>query len=228
MSQVSRITPSVITVSLLFAAFLILSNLTAFKLVQYAHLIFPAGLVFFPITYIFDDILTEVYGFKVSRRIIWSALLANIVVMLGTCATVYLSPSPFWHDQQAYATVYQAVPRTFLASIVGYLSGEFVNSMLLAQLKVRFSGRYLWLRFIVSTAIGVGIDTILFSHVAFWGLIPYRVIWSIIGTMYGLKLAYEIVVTPITYKVSNALKRKDNIDHYDTNTAFNPFSLSLD
>lgn len=228
MSQSSRMTPNVITISMLFSAFLILSNLTAFKLVQYAHLIFPAGLLFFPMTYIFDDILTEVYGFKVSRRIIWSALLANSVVMLGTLLTVYLTPSPFWHDQTRYAAVYQAVPRTFAASLLGYACGEFVNSMFLARLKVRFSGRYLWLRFIASTAVGVAIDTVLFTHVAFFGAIPYHAIWSVIGTMYGLKVAYEILVTPVTYKVSNYLKRKDGVDHYDTNTVLNPFSLSLD
>lgn len=219
--------PSIIVVGILFSAFLILSNLTAFKLVQYHGFAFPAALVFFPMTYIFDDILTEVYGFKISRLVIWTALLANMIVILGASITTYLQPAPFWHDQQAYAKVYQAVPRVFLASILGYLSGEFANSIILAKLKVRSQGRHLWFRLCSSSIVGVAIDTMVFVHIAFLFMVPYTKIWQIVFTMYLFKITYEMLVMPITYKVTHYLKQKDNVDHYDLNTNFNPFSIKL-
>ncbi len=219
---------SIVIVGILFTAFLILSNLTAFKLVQYAGLIFPAGLIFFPITYIFDDILTEVYGFKVSRRVIWTALVANAIIVLGTLATIYLNPAPYWHDQGAYALIYQAVPRVLIASMFGYLVGEFTNSIILAKLKILTSGRYFWLRAISSTAIGVGIDTVIFIHIAFLLTVPYYLIWKIILSMYFFKVLYETLALPITFKLSQYLKRKDNVDHYDLETKFNPFSVAVD
>ncbi|VVC76994.1 hypothetical protein AQUSIP_23210 [Aquicella siphonis] len=218
---------SVILVGTLFTAFLILSNLAAFKLVSVGHFTFPAGLVFFPVTYLFDDILTEVYGFKISRRIIWSALFANLIVLLGAWLTTYLPPSPDWHDQAAYALIYQATPRIFIASTVAYFFGEFSNSILLAKLKILMSGRHLWLRALASTSVGVGIDTILFTHIAFFSLIPYSAVWDIIFTMYLAKVIYEACAIPLTYKMANYLKRKDNVDYYDVGTRFNPFSLAL-
>lgn len=218
---------SVIIIGILFTAFLILSNLTAFKLATLFSIDFPAGLVFFPLTYVFDDILTEVYGFKVSRRIIWMALFANVIIFLGTWLTIYLSPSPFWPHQDAYATVYQATLRVFIASMISYFCGEFANSMILAKLKILTSGKHLWLRAITSTTIGVGIDTVLFIHIAFLFIVPYPNLWMIILTMYGLKVLYELCVLPITYKVCNYLKHKDNVDHYDFKTKFNPFSLEV-
>ncbi|HVV69052.1 MAG TPA: queuosine precursor transporter [Gammaproteobacteria bacterium] len=224
----SAMRASIVVVGIIFAAFLILSNLTAFKLVSVGSLAFPAGLIFFPLTYIFDDILTEVYGFKVSRRVIWSALCANVIVIMGTFLTVYLPPAPFWHEQSSYATVYQAVPRVFLASIVAYLAGEFTNSIVLAKLKVRMAGRHFWMRAIASTGIGVGIDTVLFTHIAFGATIPYVEIWRIIITMYLVKVGYEICAVPLTYKVANYLKRKDDIDYFDYKTKFNPFSIAID
>lgn len=218
---------SVIIIGILFTAFLILANLTAFKLAFFASINFPAGLIFFPLTYVFDDILTEVYGFKVSRRIIWMALLANTIIFIGTWLTIYLPPSSYWHNQEAYATVYQATLRVFIASMISYFCGEFVNSVLLAKLKILTSGEYLWLRAVASTVAGVGIDTVLFMHIAFLFTIPYGDLWKIILTMYGLKVLYEVCAIPITYKVSNYLKQKDNIDYYDFKTKFNPFSLAV-
>lgn len=218
---------SIIVIGILFTAFLILSNLTAFKIATLGSISFTAGLIFFPITYVFDDILTEVYGFKVSRRVIWMALFANLIIFMGTWLTVYLNPSPFWHHQDAYSTVYEGTPRIFIASMISYLAGEFTNSIILAKLKIFTAGRYLWLRAISSTVIGVGVDTIFFVHIAFIHQIPYSEIWSIIATMYCVKVLYEACAIPITYKVANYLKRKDNIDYYDFKTKFNPFSLRV-
>lgn len=223
-----NIRPNTIFIAVLFSAFLILSNLTAFKLTYYKHLIFPAGLVFFPVTYLFGDILTEVYGFKVSRRIIWSAMTANMIVIGGTLLTVYLPPASLWHQQKAYASVYHAATRVFIASTIGYLCGEFINAIILAKLKVWNQGRHLWFRALVSTATGVGIDTIIFVHIAFALTMPYNKLWSLITTMYALKLGWEIIAIPITYKVTHYLKHHDAIDYYDKETQFNPFSLRVD
>ncbi len=219
---------SVIVIGILFTAFLILANLTAFKLVGFHGLTFTAGLIFFPITYIFDDILTEVYGFKVSRRIIWIGLLANTIIIVGTLITTYLPPSPYWQDQAAYATVYQGTLRIFIASLVAYLAGEFANSIILAKFKIFTSGRYLWMRLVSSTMTGVGIDTILFIHIAFLFSTPYHILWQLIALVYIVKVSYEICAIPITYRVVNYLKRKDNVDHYDFGVQFNPFSLEVD
>lgn len=218
---------SIIIIGILFTAFLILSNLVAVKLVSFGTVTVTAGLIFFPLTYVFDDILTEVYGFKVSRRVIWSAMLANLIIFLGTWVTIYFPPAPYWHNQVAYETIYQATSRIFIASMLGYLMGEFSNSIILAKLKVLTAGHYFWMRAISSTAVGVGIDTILFAHIAFVFLIPYEEVWKIIMTTYLFKLAYEICAVPITYKVSNYLKAKDNVDHYDVQTKFNPFSIKV-
>jgi len=219
--------PSVIVVGILFSAFLILSNLAAFKLAQIGTVTFAAGLIFFPLTYIFDDILTEVYGFKVSRRVIWSAFFANTIVFIGTWLTTYLHPAPHWEQQAAYEVIYRGTPRIFIASMISYFFGEFTNSIILAKLKVLTAGRYLWLRVLASTTVGVGIDTILFMHIGFLFIIPYSEIWAVIMTMYFIKVVYEVCAIPITYKVSNYLKKKDNVDYYDFKTQFNPFSLRV-
>ncbi len=218
---------SIIIIAIIFTAFLILSNLTAFKLASFGSLVFPAGLIFFPLTYVFDDILTEVYGFKVSRRIIWMALLANTIIFVGTWCTIYLNPSPDWHHQAAYATVYHATFRVFIASTLSYFCGEFANSIILAKLKVFTSGRHFWLRAMTSTIIGVGIDTVLFIHIAFLFMLPYSHLWKIIAAMYSLKVIYECCAFPITYRLSNYLKQKDRIDYYDVKTKFNPFSIAI-
>ncbi|MFI4955508.1 MAG: queuosine precursor transporter, partial [Gammaproteobacteria bacterium] len=215
---------SIVIVGILFTGFLILSNLTGFKVAEIGGIAFPAGLMFFPLTYVFDDILTEVYGFKVSRRVIWTGLFAALIVILGTWVTIYLPASSFWNEQAAYEVVYNTVPRVFIASIIAYLVGEFTNSVILAKLKILTSGHYLWLRAITSTAVGAAVDTVIFLHIAMLFTVPYEVIWQMIIVVYLFKLIYEICAVPITYKVANYLKRKDNIDYYDFKTKFNPFS----
>lgn len=219
--------PSVYIVGLLFSAFLILSNLTAVKLAALGEFIFPSALIFFPLTYVFDDILTEVYGFKISRRIIWAGLFANLIIFTGTYATTYLPAANDWPHELAYETIYRATPRIFFASTLGYFFGEFANSIVLAKLKILTSGKYLWLRAITSSVIGISIDTVFFVHAAFLFTVPYFMLWKIISTAYFVKILYEICALPLTYKITEYLKRKDKIDHYDYQTNFNPFSLEV-
>ena len=227
----------VIFLGMLFVSFLIVSNLTAFKVVE-IHLTknffinFPAALVFFPLTYFFDDILTEVYGFKMSRFIIWSGLVCCIVITLCTQIAVQLPASPIWdintnHGATAYEVVFKGSLRIFLASTIAYFCGEFLNSIVLAKLKVATKGKYFSLRVMGSTAIGVGIDSIIFCNIAFWHVMPQRMIWEIILTLYLFKLIYEFIMLPVTYSLVSYLKKKDQVDYYDVNTKFNPFSISL-
>lgn len=230
-----KLTKNVIFLAMAFVSFLVVSNLTAFKLVEFhlglpklLDITFPAALIFFPLTYFFDDTITEVYGFKISRIIIWGGLICNTLVTLGLLATVYLPPSHVWHYQKAYSIVYDATARVFIASLVGYFAGEFFNAIILSKLKVLTSGRWLWLRIISSTSIGVGLDSFLFCHIAFSGLIPAAVVWQMIMVQYCFKLGYEILALPLTYLLTGYLKKKDDIDYYDYQTNFNPFSLSIE
>jgi queuosine precursor transporter len=235
------ITKNVIFIGMLFVSFLILSNLTAFKVSEVhlsgipllnhlisGNIIFPAALIFFPLTYFFDDTLTEVYGFRTSRYIIWGGLLCNTLVTLGVMLTVRLPASPEWHFQDSYALVYNSALRVFIASSVGYFFGEFVNSMILSKLKIATAGRWLWLRVVLSTSIGVLIDSIVFCNLAFYGVMPISVIWTMVLVQYIFKVSYEILILPVTYIITGYLKKKDHVDYYDYETNYNPFSLSMD
>ncbi|MFI4984138.1 MAG: queuosine precursor transporter [Rickettsiales bacterium] len=211
--------------TVLFACFLIISNIAAVKIVEIAGFIFPAGLIFFPITFIFDDVITEVYGFKASRRIIWLAFLANSLVMISLYAVTQLPSSTYFADQSAFEAIFTVTPRILLASLVSYLVGEFANSYVLAKLKIATNGKLFGLRAIASTALGVGLDTILFCTIAFYGLMPSEVILSLISFQYFIKVSYEILVLPLTYKVVAYLKKSDNVDYFDKDTNFSPFKL---
>lgn len=231
-----RITRNVLSLAMLFVTFLILSNLTAFKVSEISifdyNVSFPAALIFFPLTYFFDDILTEVYGFKVSRLIIWGGLLCNTIFTLFSWLTVYLPASSNWnesthHAEKAYELIFKGSPRIFLASAIAYFFGEFLNSTILSKLKVLTSGKYFFLRVIGSSAVGVGIDSILFCNIAFFNVLPISMITDIILTQYLFKLLYEILMLPITYVLSSLLKKADNVNYYDFHTKFNPFALDL-
>ena len=219
---------SILIIGILYSTFLVLSNFSATKI---SHIFFgdlASGIIFFPLTYIFDDILTEVYGFKQSRRVIWAGFLANIVCVIGIQIVIAMPPSSFWDNQEAFASVFRLSPRIFVASMLSYLVGEFINSIVLSKLKILTSGKYLGLRYVGSTICGVGIENTLFCFLAFYLILPTEVIGKMILIQLLLKVGYEILVLPITYKITNYLKSKDKIDHYDFNTQFNPFSLRLD
>lgn len=193
---------------------------------------FPTGIIFFPLTYFFDDILTEVYGFKVSRLIIWGGLFCSTLFTLGLWLTVYLPASPIWdanthHGAKAYELIFTGSLRILIASSVAYFCGEFLNSVILAKLKVLTAGRYFYLRVAGSTVIGVGVDSIIFCNIAFSSIMPQAIIWNIVLTQYLFKLSYEVAMLPITYRLANFLKSLDKIDYYDIKTKFNPFSLRL-
>ena len=221
-------TNNILLLSMAYAAFLILSNISALKVsTVFGHDI-PSGLIFFPLTYIFDDILTEVYGFKASRRVIWLALFANLIITLGVHFVVQLPSSAYWPHQESFSKIFEISPRIFVASVLSYLVGEFINSTLIAKMKILTSGKYLWLRMIGSTICGVSIESTLFGFISFWAVLPTLVIYKMVVVQFCFKVGYEIVALPITYKIVSYLKRVDKIDYYDINTNFNPFSLKVD
>jgi len=236
-----RITRPVVILAMLFVTFLTLSNLTAFKLaeidlhsfaflhLQHSYKIdLPVALMFFPLTYFFDDTLTEVYGFKLSRLVIWGGLACSAVLTLLATLTVAIPPAPIWHHQKAFALVFNSTPIIFLASALGYFVGEFCNSIILSKMKILTSGRWFALRIITSTSIGVGLDSMIFCFMAFSHILPTYLIWRMIITQYIFKVSYEILALPITYLLTGYLKRIDKVDYYDYKTVFNPFSLSLE
>jgi queuosine precursor transporter len=188
---------------------------------------FGAGVLFFPISYVFGDILTEVYGYARSRRVIWAGFGGLAFASFMAWVVVALPPAPFWQNQAAYEIAFGSAPRIALASLVAFVCGEFVNSYVLAKMKIWTDGRWLWTRTIGSTIFGEGVDSLLFYPLAFYGggLIPNDRLLGIMLVQFLGKVAVEIVFTPVTYKIVAALKRAEHEDYYDRHTDFNPFTL---
>lgn len=189
---------------------------------------FGAGVLFFPISYVFGDILTEVYGYSRARRVIWAGFGAMIFAAVMAFVVVSLPPAPGWPNQAAYEIAFGNTWRIVGASLVAFLCGEFVNSYVLAKMKVWTQGRHLWMRTIGSTICGEGVDSLIFYPLAFWGtgIIPNELIPSLMLAQWVAKTMVEVVLTPVTYKVVGFLKRAENEDYYDRNTDFNPFHVS--
>jgi queuosine precursor transporter len=210
-------------IGMAFIAVMLTSTIAAQKLFVIGPLVLPAGILLFPLAYIFGDVLTEVYGYARSRRIVWMGFAMSLLMALVFALAVALPPAPGWPLQESFAAVLGMVPRVVFASLIAYLCGEFINAYVLAKLKVRTSGRHLWLRTISSTLIGEGVDTTIFMTLAFAGVLPTSVLLSATLSAYIVKVGYEIAATPLTYALVNALKRAEGVDHYDVGTNFNPF-----
>lgn len=190
-------------------------------------LTFGAGVLFFPISFIFGDILTEVYGYAASRRVIWAGFAGLAFASFMAWMVVALPPAPFWNNQHEYEVAFGNTWRISLAGLVAFAVGEFVNSFIMAKMKILTSGKHLWQRTITSTVFGEVIDTAMFVPLAFWntGIIPNDKIPLVIGAQILAKILVEVAFTPVVYKVVAFLKRAENEDYYDTNTDFNPFKL---
>ena len=210
-----------------FVTVLLCSNLIgAAKVAQIAGLPpFGAGVLFFPISYIFGDILTEVYGYARARRVVWAGFAALIFASLMSATVVGLPPAPGWEHQGAYETVYGQTPRIVLASLIAFFCGEFTNSYVLAKMKIWTKGRFLWARTIGSTVVGEGVDSLIFYPLAFYGVWPDALLVKVMVVNYVLKTAWEAVITPFTYAIVIFLKKAERVDHFDRDTNFTPFSL---
>lgn len=191
----------------------------------YGGFTFGAGILFFPISYLFDDILTEVYGYARSRRMVWVGFGALLFASLMSWAIVKLPASPSFTDQPAYERIFGATPRIVFGSLTAFWTGEFVNSYVLAKLKVVTEGRWLFLRFLGSTVFGEGVDTLIFYPIAFAGLWDVHTLLAVMAGNYTIKVLWEVLATPLTYAVCNFLKRAENEDYFDRETDFTPFSL---
>lgn len=212
-------------VTVLFVACLIAANITATKLIEPWGLAMDAGTIVFPVSYILGDVLTEVYGFRAARRVIWLGFLANLLVVAAIAIAQIVPPASFWDGQAAYEQILGFVPRILVASFCAYLVGEFANSVVLAKMKVATGGRHLWMRTIGSTVVGQGLDSLVFVTIAFSGVIPLSALLTMMLTQWLVKTAYEALATPVTYGVVGWLKRREGIDVFDRNTRFNPLPI---
>ena len=206
-----------------YVAVLLISNIVAPKLIAIGDFRLSAAQCLFPITYIFGDIFTEVYGYAASRRAIWAGFGAALLLALISSFVVVLPPAPDWPNQGAYETVLGMVPRLVVASLIAYWCGEFANSFVMAKMKVATQGRHLWMRTIGSTAVGQLFDSAIVMVIAFGGTMPWSTIGNLIVSGYLFKVAYEALMTPVTYMAVNLLKKAEGLDVFDTSTDFNPF-----
>ena len=218
-------------ITAIFVTSLIISNIIAVKLIAVGPIFLTAAILIFPISYIFGDILTEVYGYARARRVIWIGFGCNLLAVLVIWLSIELPPAPFWKmeqfespqaSQQAYQAIFGFTPRILGATFRAYLVGEFLNSFVLAKMKIATRGRYLWTRTIGSTLIGQLADSGVFIFLAFYGTIPIDSLGRVVIYQWLMKSAYEALVTPLTYIVVNHLKRVEQEDYYDRETNFNP------
>ncbi len=210
----------------IFVTSLITANITAVKLLDLFGFILPAAILIFPLSYIIGDVLTEVYGYRQARRVIWLGFFCNFIAVVAIWIGQVLPAASFWDAQAAYERILGYTPRLLVASFMAYLIGEFANSFVLAKMKIATRGRRLWLRTIGSTLVGQGLDSLVFITLAFVGTIPLTVLISMIVTQWLAKSIYEAAVTPLTYVVVKFLKRREGLDVYDHDTKFNPFLIS--
>ncbi|UYY59460.1 queuosine precursor transporter [Sphingomonas sp. S2-65] len=190
---------------------------------------FGAGILFFPVSYVIGDVLTEVYGYARARRVIWAGTAAVLFMAFMSWVVVALPPAPDWQNQAAYQTIFGQVPRIVLASVCAFWAGEFVNSYVLARMKLLTNGRMLWARTIGSTVVGEGIDSLIFYPLAFLGAAGWtsQLVLTVLLTQWALKVAWEVVLTPVTYAVIGFLKRREGVDVYDRGTQFTPFAARI-
>lgn len=219
-----------------FVAVLICSNLIGAAKPAEIHLpfeapligsvfVFGAGILFFPLSYVLGDVLTEVYGYARARRVVWAGFGAVLFMAFMSWVVVSLPPAKGWTGQAAYLEVFGQTPRIVLASVIAFWAGEFANSFVLARMKVITKGKHLWTRTIGSTVVGQGVDSVLFYPLAFLGVWPTEQVIAVAATNYVLKVLWEVLLTPVTYQVVGALKKSEGVDVYDDKTDFTPFSV---
>jgi uncharacterized integral membrane protein (TIGR00697 family) len=213
------------TLTILFVVVLLVSNLVAQKLCRVGPLTLSGAQLLFPITYIFGDIFTEVYGYAASRRAIWIGFFASALLSIMGAIAVALPPAEGWHNQAAFATVFGFIPRLVAASLIAYWAGEFTNSYTMAKMKLLTRGRWLWTRTVGSTVSGQAVDTVIVVLIAFWGSASGRTLVALIISAYVGKVVYEVLATPLTYAIVGWLKRTEQTDTFDQQESFNPFAI---
>jgi uncharacterized integral membrane protein (TIGR00697 family) len=213
-----------LTTTAVFVTCLITANIIAVKLISVAGWILPAAVIIFPVSYIVGDILTEVYGYRQARRVIWLGFFCNLIAVAAIWLGGRLPAAGFWDAQPAYDRILGYTPRLLAASFAAYLAGEFANAYILAKMKIATQGRWLWTRTIGSTLVGQGLDSAVFITLAFAGTIPVPAMAATVAAQWIVKSVYEALMTPLTYGVVSFLKRREGLDVYDVDTRFNPFN----
>jgi uncharacterized integral membrane protein (TIGR00697 family) len=212
-------------ISAFFVASLIITNTIDQKLFVVGSLTLTVGIVIFPLSYVFGDVLTEVYGYAASRKVIWTGFIALLLMILVYLIARALPPSPEWQHESEFDVIFGRVPRITIASMIAYWVGEFANSFVVAKMKIASQGKRMGLRFIASTVIGQAFDTCVFVGIAFVGVLPWSVMPEVIASAWFVKVAWEIVALPATIYFVRRLKETEGLDVYDINTDFNPFVL---
>lgn len=215
--RLSRTTAQTVIVAL-FIAVLLTSNIASTKLfgIWGTNIIIDGGTILFPLAYILGDVITEVYGFRKAKLVILCGLMSMLLMSLTLYAVQLLPPAAGWGGQESYETILGVVPRIVIGSLVAYLVGEILNSYILAKMKTKAQGKHLWMRLLGSTAAGALADTVIFSLIAFYGIIPLNSLIALILSVYVIKLIVEIVALPLTYRVVRRLKKIEGSDHFDT------------
>jgi len=214
-----------VIITAFFVTCLITANILIVKQIMIGPILLPAAIIIFPLSYVFGDILTEVYGYKQARLVIWVGFACNVLAVTAFWIGGLLPPAPVFDAQSAYDRILGNTPRFLVASFVAYLAGEFVNSFTLSQMKIRTKGRWLWMRTIGSTILGQGVDTVVVLTIGFIGVLPLPALITMIGGHWLFKTAYEALVTPLTYALVGYLKKQEHCDVYDYNTDFNPLRI---
>ena len=214
-----------ITCAALFVTCLLTANTISAKLIMIGGVAVTAGIVIFPLSYVLGDVLTEVWGYGIARRVIWLGFACNTVMVAAIWAGGALPPAPFGASQVAYDEILGTTPRILFASFIAYLAGEFANAFVLAKLKIATDGRWLWMRTIGSTIVGQGLDTAIFITLAFAGTMPLAVLDRLMLGQWLFKVLYEAAGTPLVYAVVGWLKEREGVDAYDRHTDFNPVRL---
>ena len=211
----------------LFVAVLLISNIASTKILVLWKFTFDGGTILFPLSYIFGDVLTEVYGYQKARKVIWTGFFSAFLMSATLYIVQLLPPAAGWLNQTSYENILGFVPRIVLASLIAYFAGEFSNSYILSKMKIFTKGRFLWTRTISSTLVGEGIDTAIFCFVAFYGVLSTELLLAVIVSNYVFKCSVEILFTPATYAIVKFLKKKESEDHYDYGVNYNPFKVEM-
>ncbi len=214
--------------SVFFVTVLLISNIVSTKITDLGWFVFDAGTLLFPLVYVLGDVFTEVYGFRKSRSVIWMGFFATLLMALAFIVVGALPPASDWANQGAYDAILGLTPRIVIASLLAYFLGELTNAVILAKMKVATAGKHLWARTIGSSVVAQLVDSGVFVLVAFWGILPNELLVSILVSNYLFKTGLEVLLTPVTYRAVAFLKKKEQVDHYDRDTNFNPFKMKTE
>ena len=211
---------------ILFAICLLISNILATKIILVGSWAAPAGVLIFPIAYIINDVIVEVWGYQKARLIIWSGFAVNIMAVMFFTLALVVPAAPFWKNQEAFATILGSTPRIIAASLLAYLTGSFLNAYVMSKVKILMKGKDFSVRAILSTLVGEAADSFIFIIIAFAGILPFNILIGMIFTQACIKTVYEIVILPFTILVVNWVKKVEGVDTYDESISYNPFSIN--